>query len=59
MSSTEAKELQLRLKKHINDKKKKKTHHEWTQFFLLILVNNQNEPESNREVFFERMVTKS
>lgn len=58
MSSTEAKELQLRLKKHINDKKKK-THHEWTQFFLLILVNNQNEPESNREVFFERMVTKS
>lgn len=57
MSSTEVKELQLRLKKHINDNKK--THHEWTQFFLLILVNNQNEPESNREVFFERMVTKS
>lgn len=49
MSSTEAKELQLRLKKHINDKKKK-THHEWTQFFLLILVNNQNEPESNRGI---------
>lgn len=57
MSSTEVKGLQLRLKKHIKDKKK--THHEWTQFFLLILVNNQNEPESNREVFFERMVTKS